>query len=59
MEMLSLSDGSVEVIRDERDFSDMLDRKLGQDVRNWFDGFVKLYEDAVDEIRILGEGDDF
>ena len=37
MDVLQLSDGSVEIISCENDFSELLDRKLGLDAKRWFD----------------------
>jgi hypothetical protein len=47
--VLALSDGTVETVLDDKDFSDLLNRKLGSDVKDWFDLFVvELYSLAND-----------
>ena len=43
MKMLYLSDGSSVVISSLRDFSDLIDEKLGMDARMYFDNVVDDY----------------
>ena len=50
MDVLKLSDGTVEMVDTIEDFSDLLDRKLGMEVRNWFDDFVNVNKQAFSDL---------
>lgn len=53
METLQLLDGSVEVVGTERDFADLLERKLGIEVRMLFEKFVDNQEFDTDSSKDL------
>jgi hypothetical protein len=55
MDVLKLSDGSVEIVGNTRDFSELLDRKLGMDVSMWFNSFVEEHEALKEEFAALEE----
>lgn len=55
MDILKLSDGTTEIVKDERDFSDLLDRKLGMEVRDWFDALFADYKSVKLELENLRE----
>ena len=40
MTVLALKDGTSEIIYDDKDFRDLVDRELGADAARWFDTFV-------------------
>ena len=58
MDILKLSDGTTEIVKDTRDFSDLLDRKLGVEVRDWFDALVKDYNEVKLELEMISDGHD-
>ena len=53
MDVIKLSDGSVEIVGNTRDFSELLDKKLGTDVSMWFNSFVEEYEALKEDLAAL------
>lgn len=53
MDTIKLLDGSIEIIDSSRDFSDLIDRKLGADARRWFDDFVEDYKATLEYVSSL------
>ena len=41
MQVLKLSNGATEIVGNARDFSHLLEKYLGLEVSDWFEGFVK------------------
>jgi hypothetical protein len=50
MDVLKLSDGSTEIVGSIEDFSDLLDKKLGVDARDWFDDLVAINTRAFSDL---------
>lgn len=53
--VLKLSDGSTATVHTPKDFSDLLDAKLGTDVRDWFDDYVKAYQVMEDTLENVSD----
>ena len=53
MDVLKLSDGSVEIVGGTKDFSELLDKKLGMEVSGWFDAFVAEHEALKEDLDAL------
>lgn len=54
--MITLNDGSMETIFDERDFLNMVDERLGMEARRWLEDYLSEgNEDAayIDDLEII------
>ena len=59
MDVLKLNTGEIEMIGDVEDFSDLLYRKLGSDVRDWFDSLIATYEANLEIANLQVEEDEY
>ena len=51
MDIISLLDGTTETISGEKDFSDLVDKKLGYDAKQWFDKLVSGYRRQIKSLE--------
>lgn len=49
--VISLKDGKVETLFDERDFEYFIDKYMGFDAVRYFRGLVQDYEEKIEEAR--------
>ena len=50
MEMLSMNDGSIEYVSDQRDFCELVDKYMGFDARRWLEELL-ADEEVSDEVQ--------
>jgi len=59
-EVLRMKDAELESVMDPVDFSDLVEKYMGTDAKNWFDKFAANYDQCLAELHdhLIWLGDD-